>query len=163
MWPGRCGQTIEVSSDVRLPETDHDVKVQEGEEAQQEHDSKEAQQEHDSKEAQQEHDSKEAQQEHDSKEAQQELDSQTLQSGLVLEHVWERLRAGRNGWQTLREWLRLCNGYNMSMWAQPYVYIIIMQQNVGWFGEKTREARLMWLGRVLRKDDGYIGRRKLVI
>ena len=29
------------------------------------------------------------------------------------------------------------------------------------FGEKTREARLRWYGRVLRKDDGYIGRRVL--
>ena len=32
---------------------------------------------------------------------------------------------------------------------------------VGRFGEKTREARLMWYGHVLRKDDGYIGRRML--
>ena len=30
---------------------------------------------------------------------------------------------------------------------------------VGRFGEKTREARLRWYGYVLRKDDGYIGRR----
>ena len=30
---------------------------------------------------------------------------------------------------------------------------------VGRFGEKTREARLRWYGHVLRKDDGYIGRR----
>ena len=29
------------------------------------------------------------------------------------------------------------------------------------FGEKTREARLGWYGHVLRKDDGYIGRRML--
>ena len=32
---------------------------------------------------------------------------------------------------------------------------------VGWFGEKTREARLRWYGHVPRKDDGYIGRRML--
>ena len=32
---------------------------------------------------------------------------------------------------------------------------------VGRFGEKTREARLRWYGPVLRKDDGYIGRRML--
>ena len=32
---------------------------------------------------------------------------------------------------------------------------------VGRFGEKTREARLRWYGHVLRKDDGYIGRRVL--
>ena len=32
---------------------------------------------------------------------------------------------------------------------------------VGQFGEKTREARLRWYGHVLRKDDGYIGRRVL--
>ena len=32
---------------------------------------------------------------------------------------------------------------------------------VGRFGEKTREARLRWYGHVLRKDDGYIGRRLL--
>ena len=31
----------------------------------------------------------------------------------------------------------------------------------GRFGEKTREARLRWYGHVLRKDDGYIGRRML--
>ena len=31
----------------------------------------------------------------------------------------------------------------------------------GRFGEKTREARLWWYGHVLRKDDGYIGRRVL--
>ena len=30
---------------------------------------------------------------------------------------------------------------------------------VGWFGEKTREARLTWFGHLRRKDDGYIGRR----
>ena len=30
---------------------------------------------------------------------------------------------------------------------------------VGRFGEKTREARLMWHGHVRRKYDGYIGRR----
>ena len=30
---------------------------------------------------------------------------------------------------------------------------------VGRFREKTREARLRWYGHVLRKDDGYIGRR----
>ena len=29
------------------------------------------------------------------------------------------------------------------------------------FGEKMREARLRWYGHVLRKDDGYIGRRML--
>ena len=29
------------------------------------------------------------------------------------------------------------------------------------FGEKTREARLRWYGHVLRKDDGYIGRKML--
>ena len=33
---------------------------------------------------------------------------------------------------------------------------------VGWFGEKTREARLRWYGHVLRKDDGYIGRRRML-
>ena len=32
---------------------------------------------------------------------------------------------------------------------------------VGRFGEKTREARLRWYGHVLRKYDGYIGRRIL--
>ena len=32
---------------------------------------------------------------------------------------------------------------------------------VGRFGEKTREARLRWYGHVLRKDNGYIGRRML--
>ena len=32
---------------------------------------------------------------------------------------------------------------------------------VGRFGKKTREARLRWYGHVLRKDDGYIGRRML--
>ena len=32
---------------------------------------------------------------------------------------------------------------------------------VGRFGEKTREARLRWYGHVLRKYDGYIGRRML--
>ena len=32
---------------------------------------------------------------------------------------------------------------------------------VGLFGEKTRETRLGWYGHVLRKDDGYIGRRML--
>ena len=32
---------------------------------------------------------------------------------------------------------------------------------VGRFGEKTRDARLRWYGHVLRKDDGYIGRRML--
>ena len=32
---------------------------------------------------------------------------------------------------------------------------------VGGFGEKTREARLMWYGHVRRKDDGYTGRRML--
>ena len=30
---------------------------------------------------------------------------------------------------------------------------------VGWFGEKTREARLRWYGHLRRKDDWYIGRR----
>ena len=30
---------------------------------------------------------------------------------------------------------------------------------VGRFGEKTREARLRWIGHLQRKDDGYIGRR----
>ena len=34
---------------------------------------------------------------------------------------------------------------------------------VGWFGEKTREARLRWYGHVLRKDDWYIGRRMLTM
>ena len=29
------------------------------------------------------------------------------------------------------------------------------------FGEKTREARLRWYGHLRRKDDGYIGRRRL--
>ena len=32
---------------------------------------------------------------------------------------------------------------------------------VGRFGEKTRQARLMWYGHVLRKDDGHIVRRIL--
>ena len=32
---------------------------------------------------------------------------------------------------------------------------------MGRFGEKTREVRLKWYGHVLRKDDGYIGRRML--
>ena len=32
---------------------------------------------------------------------------------------------------------------------------------VGRLAEKTREARLRWYGHVLRKDDGYIGRRML--
>ena len=32
---------------------------------------------------------------------------------------------------------------------------------MGRFGEKTRETRLRWYGHVLRKDDGYIGRRML--
>ena len=31
------------------------------------------------------------------------------------------------------------------------------------FGEKTREARLGWYGHVLRKDDGYNGRRMLMM
>ena len=35
------------------------------------------------------------------------------------------------------------------------------KSQVGWFGEKTREARLRWYGHVLRIDDGYIGRRML--
>ena len=30
---------------------------------------------------------------------------------------------------------------------------------VGRFGEKTREATPRWYGHVLRRDDGYIGRR----
>ena len=34
---------------------------------------------------------------------------------------------------------------------------------VGRFGEKTREARLRWYGHVRRKDDGYIGRRMLMM
>ena len=34
---------------------------------------------------------------------------------------------------------------------------------MGRFGEKTREARLRWYGYVLRKYDGYIGRRKLMM
>ena len=32
---------------------------------------------------------------------------------------------------------------------------------VGRFVEKTREARLRWLGHVRKKDDGYMGRRML--
>ena len=32
---------------------------------------------------------------------------------------------------------------------------------MGRVGEKTREATLRWYGHVLRKDDGYIGRRML--
>ena len=32
---------------------------------------------------------------------------------------------------------------------------------VGWFGEKTREAIMKFCGHVRRKDDGYIGRRML--
>ena len=31
-------------------------------------------------------------------------------------------------------------------------------EQVGRFGEKTREARLRWFGHVLRKEDWYIGR-----
>ena len=34
---------------------------------------------------------------------------------------------------------------------------------VGRFGEKTGEARLRWYGHVRRKDDGYIGRRMLMM
>ena len=34
---------------------------------------------------------------------------------------------------------------------------------VGKFGEKTREARLRWYGHRRRKDDGYIGRRMLLL
>ena len=34
---------------------------------------------------------------------------------------------------------------------------------VGTFGEKTREARLRWYGHLRRKDDGYIGRRMLMM
>ena len=33
--------------------------------------------------------------------------------------------------------------------------------HMGKFGEKTREARLIWYGHLRRKDDGYIGRRML--
>ena len=32
---------------------------------------------------------------------------------------------------------------------------------VGKFGDKTREARLIWYGHLRRKDDGYIGKRML--
>ena len=32
---------------------------------------------------------------------------------------------------------------------------------VGRFGEKTREARLVWFEHVRRKYDGHIGRRRL--
>ena len=32
---------------------------------------------------------------------------------------------------------------------------------MGRFGEKTREARLMWIAHVRRKDDVHIGRRML--
>ena len=32
---------------------------------------------------------------------------------------------------------------------------------MGRFGEKTREARLRWYGKVRRKDDGHIGRRMM--
>ena len=34
-------------------------------------------------------------------------------------------------------------------------------EQVGRFGEKTREARLRWYGHVRGKDDGYIARRML--
>ena len=34
---------------------------------------------------------------------------------------------------------------------------------VGKFGQKTREARLGWYGHLRRKDDGYIGRRMLMM
>ena len=34
---------------------------------------------------------------------------------------------------------------------------------MGRFGEKTREATLMWYGHLRRKDDGYIGRRMLMM
>ena len=34
---------------------------------------------------------------------------------------------------------------------------------VGQFGEKIREARLRWYGHLRRKDDGYIGRRMLMM
>ena len=34
---------------------------------------------------------------------------------------------------------------------------------VGWFGEQTREVILRWHGHVRRKDDGYIGRRMLMM
>ena len=34
---------------------------------------------------------------------------------------------------------------------------------VGRFGEKTREARLMWYGHERRKDDWYIGRMMLMM
>ena len=35
---------------------------------------------------------------------------------------------------------------------------------VGWFGKKVREARLLWFGHVLRKDAArYIGRRMLTM
>ena len=34
---------------------------------------------------------------------------------------------------------------------------------VGWFGEKTREARLRWYGHVRRKVNGYIGKRMLMM
>jgi hypothetical protein len=32
---------------------------------------------------------------------------------------------------------------------------------VGWFGDKAREARLRWIGHVWRREDGYIARRML--
>ena len=32
---------------------------------------------------------------------------------------------------------------------------------MGKFGDKIREARLIWYGHLRRKDDGYIGRRML--
>ena len=34
---------------------------------------------------------------------------------------------------------------------------------MGKFGEKTREARLRWYGHLRRIDDGYIGRRMLMM
>ena len=34
---------------------------------------------------------------------------------------------------------------------------------VGWFWRKTREAKLKWYGHVRRRDDGYIGRRMLMM
>ena len=34
---------------------------------------------------------------------------------------------------------------------------------VGRFGEKTCEAKLRWYGHVQRKDNGYIGRRMLMM
>ena len=40
---------------------------------------------------------------------------------------------------------------------------IIGTEQVGWFGEKTREARRMWYGHLRREYDGSIVRRMLMM